>query len=162
MTQWYLLHCKARQEARAKQHIENQGYKTCLPTIKIKKTVRGKRQIIDEVLFPSYLFIEVDMESGNFNSIRSTRGVNNFVRFGGVPSKIPPKIVQHLQELERPSGKVEEAYQPGMSVEIVAGPFTGLEAVFSMSKGEDRCLVLLEMMGKQQLLEIEEAKLTKH
>ena len=161
MAQWYLLHCKARQEARAKLNIENQGYNTCLPTVKMKKTVRGKRIVVEEALFPSYLFIEVDMEQANFNAIRSTRGVNGFVRFGGVPSKIPNTVVAQFQALEKEDKTPESLYKLGTKVEIIEGPFQGLEAIYQMSKGEERCLVLLEMMGKQQKIEVEEATLRK-
>lgn len=161
MAHWYLLHCKARQEARAKLHIENQGYNTCLPTVKVKKTIRGKRQVVEEALFPSYIFIEIDMEHANFNAIRSTRGVNGFVRFGGVPSKIPSEVVEQFRQLESLDKEPEALLVSGTKVEITEGPFAGLEAIYSIAKGEERCLVLLEMMGKQQQLEIEETKLRK-
>ena len=161
MAQWYLLHCKARQESRAKLHIENQGYATCLPTVRLHKTVRGKRQVVEEALFPSYLFIQVDIENANFNAIRSTRGVNGFVRFGGVPSKIPEKVVEQFQLLEQNEKEPEALFASGSKVEITEGPFAGLEAVYNIAKGDERCLVFLDMMGKQQQLEIEEIKLRK-
>lgn len=154
MAQWYLLHCKARQEARAKLHVENQGYTTCLPTITVEKIIRGKRQIVEEALFPSYLFIEIDMESANFNAIRSTRGVNGFVRFGGVPTKVPEAVVAQFQALEASPKTPKAQFEEGATVEITDGPFAGLSAVYKLRKGEDRCLVLLEMMGKQQQLEV--------
>ncbi|RUO30323.1 transcription/translation regulatory transformer protein RfaH [Aliidiomarina soli] len=161
MTDWYLLHCKARQEARAKMHIENQGYTTCLPTIRLQKTLRGKRQVVEEALFPSYLFIQIDMENANFNSIRSTRGVNGFVRFGGIPSKIPQSVIEQFQALEGQQTDPQAQFEAGAEVEIAEGPFAGLPAVYKISKGDDRCLVLLEMMGKQQQLELKEAALKK-
>lgn len=161
MTDWYLLHCKARQEARAKMHIENQGYTTCLPTIRLQKTLRGKRQVVEEALFPSYLFIQIDMENANFNSIRSTRGVNGFVRFGGIPSKIPQSVIEQFQALEGQQTEPQAQFETGAEVEIAEGPFAGLPAVYKINKGDDRCLVLLEMMGKQQQLELKEAALKK-
>lgn len=164
MSDWYLLHCKGRQEARAKQHIENQGYTTCCPMVSLEKRIRGKRQVVSEPLFPNYLFIEIDEDNANFNAIRSTRGVNNFVRFGGVPSKVPEGVVQHflaLEEAQNSDTPVETLFKAGAAVEITEGPFAGLAAVYQLNKGEERCLVLLDMMGKQQQLEIEEARLRK-
>ena len=158
---WYLLHCKVRQEARAKMHIENQGYSTCLPMVKLKKTIRGKRQVVEEALFPGYLFIRIEMESANFNAIRSTRGVNGFVRFGGIPSSIPESVVEQFRQFENTETAPVASIETGTKVEVIEGPFAGLEAVYSMPKGEERCLILLDMMGKQQQLEIEESKLRK-
>lgn len=159
MSQWYLLQCKARQESRARQHIENQGYMTCLPLRRVSKIVRGRRQVSEEALFPGYLFIEIDLETANFNAIRSTRGVRGMVRFGGIPAKVPERIIRILRDTD--NANTETEFTCGTPVRITSGPFSGLEAVYSMSKGEDRCLVLLNMMGKQQQIELQETTLRK-
>lgn len=82
MTAWYLLHCKAGQEARAQTNIDNQGYRCQLMKIARQKILRGKRIQCIEPLFPNYIFIEMDASSANFNALRSTRSVNSSVRFG--------------------------------------------------------------------------------
>lgn len=161
MNHWYVLQCKSRQEDRARQHIENQGYLTCLPQRKVSKLVRGKRQVSSEALFPGYLFIEVNSETANFNAIRSTRGVRGMVRFGGIPARIPDSVIQCLQSDSSALSTVEDELLPGMAVQIMSGPFKGLDAVYSISKGEERCLVLLSMMGKQQQLEVQQSALEK-
>lgn len=129
--------------------------------VKLKKTIRGKRQVVEEALFPGYLFIQVDMETANFNAIRSTRGVIGFVRFGGIPSSIPQAVVEHFQQLEQLNSAPVATLDSGTKIEITDGPFAGLEAIYSMPKGDERCLILLDMMGKQQQLEIEESKVRK-
>ncbi|MBA3987701.1 MAG: transcription/translation regulatory transformer protein RfaH [Idiomarina sp.] len=161
MVKWYLLQCKPRQEARAQMHIENQGYQTCLPKVTLQKTLRGKRQRVEEALFPGYLFIEIDIQSANFNAIRSTRGVVGFVRFGGVPSVVPNAVIEQFQRLAATPQVLQSELSAGNAVEVTDGPFAGLAAVYQMPKGSDRCLILIDMMGKQQQLEIEEAKLRK-
>ncbi|CUS47131.1 MAG: transcriptional antiterminator RfaH [Idiomarinaceae bacterium HL-53] len=160
MSAWYLLHCKARQEARAKENVENQGYATCLPRIHIKKTVRGRRTVVHEPLFPNYLFIELNPETANFNALRSTRGVNGFVRFGGVPRPVPNQVIDEFKQFEIDhEHEIESQFKVGSRVEVNEGPFAGLQAVYQMPKGEERCLVLLDMLGKQQRIEIEERAL---
>jgi|SRR5690554_4580390 len=156
---WYLLHCKARQEMRARSNIENQGHTTCLPQVKIQKRVRGKKVSVTEALFPNYLFVQLDSSKANFNALRSTRGVTGFVRFGGVPVEVPSAVVHSMQELEAEQAKcgvAERIYAPGSHVEVIEGPFAGLKAVYQMAKGEERCLVLLDMLGKQQRIELDE------
>lgn len=159
MWAWYLLHCKARQEARARMHVENQGYTACLPQLDRTKLVRGKRTVCEEPLFPNYLFVQLNVNTANFNALRSTRGVNGFVRFGGVPATVPNEVVAQLLEIEdaqKNAASVQQTYKTGAAVEITEGPFAGLQAVYQMPKGEERCLVLLDMLGKQQRIEIEE------
>ena len=49
--------------------------------------------------------------------------------------------------------------ESGDKVQITEGPFAGLEAIYDMAKGEDRCLVFLDMLGKQQRIIVEETTL---
>lgn len=162
MNAWYLLHCKARQEQRAQQNIENQGYTTCLPQIKRQKIVQGKRIERIEPLFPNYIFIQLDKSTANFNALRSTRGVNGFVRFGGIPATVPGQVMDSILALEQTSENQDQAqplFRSGDKVQISDGPFAGLQAIYNMPKGEERCLIFLDMLGQQQSIEIEETVL---
>src|SRR5699024_8316501 len=157
-----VLHCKARQENRAQLNIENQGYSTCLPQIKREKIVRSKRVESIEPLFPNYIFIQLDSNTANFNALRSTRGVNGFVRFGGMPATVPAQVMDSILALEQDSDNQHTA-QPAFSaddrVQITEGPFAALQAIYNMPKGEERCLVFLDMLGQQQRIEIEKTAL---
>ena len=159
---WYILHCKGGQEARAKDNVENQGYATCLPQIKQQKILRGKKADRIEALFPGYLFVHLDTGTTNFNALRSTRGVNGFVRFGGIPATVPAVVMDSIIALEQAFNDQPEAepvFESGDKVQIAEGPFSGLDAIYSMAKGEDRCLVFLDMLGKQQRITLEETAL---
>lgn len=159
---WYILHCKAGQEERAKDNVENQNYRTCLPQIKRQKILRGKKVGCVEPLFPGYLFVHLDTDTANFNALRSTRGVNGFVRFGGMPATVPAVVMDSIMALEQAfSGQpdAEPMFKSGDPVRITEGPFAGLEAIYSMAKGEERCLVFLDMLGKQQRITLAETAL---
>src|SRR5699024_8054313 len=157
-----VLHCKARQENRAQLNIENQGYSTCLPQIKREKIVRSKRVESIEPLFPNYIFIQLDSNTANFNALRSTRGVNGFVRFGGMPATVPNEVMTTILALEQNSENqhiAQPTFSAGEKVTITEGPFAGLQAIYNMPKGEERCLIFLDMLGKQQRIVIEETAL---
>ena len=74
MKKWYLIKTKSKQENTAIINLENQGYTSYCPIVKINKK--------NVVLFPGYLFIYLDKHNENWSPIRSTKGVINFVRFG--------------------------------------------------------------------------------
>lgn len=161
-TAWYLLHCKAQQEDRARLNIENQGYTTCLPQVRRQKLLRGKRVDCIEPLFPNYIFVHLDTHSANFNALRSTRGVNGFVRFGGIPATVPEQVMHSILALEQAGDKqatAQPVFSPGDTVHITEGPFAGLQAIYNMPKGEERCLIFLNMLGQQQRIEIKETAL---
>jgi len=52
---------------------------------------------LNEALFPGYLFVELDSEQVNFNSIRSNRGIVAFVRFGMELASLSDTLVDKLE-----------------------------------------------------------------
>ncbi|AUI85621.1 transcriptional activator RfaH [Vibrio azureus] len=153
MKRWYLLYCKRGEQLRAKQHLENQGVDCFYPTLVVEKILRGKRQNIEEPLFPSYVFAQFDYEKGpSFTAIRSTRGVVDFVRFGAHPKEIRAEIIE---ELKRSDFSTEESMdakkmpQPGDTVRVKSGQFTGFEAIFQEQDGEKRSIMLVQLITKR-------------
>ena len=75
---WFVVRTKARQEGRAMNHLQEQGFKVYCPQIPkydVLKEVAGK-----QVLFPGYCFVESGERS--VSSIRSTPGVIAVGTFG--------------------------------------------------------------------------------
>ena len=81
---WYLIYTKPRQEQRALLNLEQQGYECYLPLHAAEKLQRGKLSVVEEPLFPRYLFIQLDTsQTGkSWGPIRSTKGVSHLVAFG--------------------------------------------------------------------------------
>ena len=157
---WYLVHTKPRQEQRARENLFNQGYECWLPQLRVEKVRQRKLVVIDEPLFPRYLFIHLP-PGINWAPVRSTLGVTTIVRFGGVPARVPSGVLQALREEEsqRRESAVIPQFTPGQAVRILAGPFAGVRAVFDMTDGEARALVLIEILQKQARLPVPVAAL---
>ncbi|GAA4364611.1 transcription/translation regulatory transformer protein RfaH [Kangiella marina] len=155
-TAWYLVHCKPRQELRAEENLENQSINSFLPLMSIDKVVRGKRQMVEEVMFPGYLFVELPLSGELWAKIRSTRGIRDFVRFGGKPARISLELLEQLKVLETNLVTNTDVGTPkeGDRVRILRGPFKDLEGVFQMADGERRSIVLLNILGKESKLEL--------
>jgi len=149
MQQWYLLYAKSRQEAKAAHHLNNQGIESYFPKHQVQKLVRGKRASVLEPLFPNYLFVAVDPEVHSFTSIRSTRGISCFVRFGDVFSVVPPELIALLRQQEQQAEPVEnraELPHAGDRVHIIDGPFSGLEAIYRCEDGLERSILLIKLL----------------
>ncbi|KHT30510.1 transcription/translation regulatory transformer protein RfaH [Pectobacterium carotovorum] len=149
MEAWYLLYCKRGQLLRAKEHLERQDVNCVSPMITLDKIVRGKRTEVCEPLFPNYLFVEFDPERIHTTTISATRGVSNFVRFGALPATIPQQVIDELSL--RPIQGITDPLtpQPGDSVVITDGIFSGLQAIYTEPDGEARSMLLLNMLNKQ-------------
>ena len=147
---WYLIYTKPNQETVAQQQLEQQGYATYLPMIINAKRRNGRRRYVNEPFFPRYLFIHLDQTTDNWSPIRSTLGVSNLVRFGMMPTPVDEEIIELIRSRENPDGlhQVEEGIREGDNIRVLDGPMMGLEGVFIAKSGEQRVMLLLELMGK--------------
>ena len=160
---WYVVHSKPRQEARAYENLLNQGFEVYLPTCKVQKLIKNKLSIEIEPMFSRYLFIRLDDVTSNWFPIRSTRGVAKLLQFGKetLPIIVPNQIIETIKENEVSEHDQENArtlFLPQESVEIKSGPFKGLigfyQDLISNQSGEVRALLLIELLGKSQKLDI--------
>lgn len=152
---WYLVQCKSRQEARAEINLKNQGFTCFLPIQVVMNLRKGKKHQVTEALFPGYLFVKLCRLNDNWHSIRSTRGVHSLVRFGreNEPMPVPAELVEQIRRglvLQCPN----ELYTPGSKVLFTDGPFKDLEAVFSKTDGEERAIILLTILQREQRLKV--------
>ncbi len=152
MKRWYLLYCKRGEQIRAKQHLENQGVECFYPTVQVEKISRGKRQKVEEPLFPSYVFVYFDYEQGpNFTSVRSTRGVVDFVRFGAQPKEVQGDLVFELKQLETSTSEnttCKSMPKRGDQIRVKSGQFAGIDAIFQEEDGDKRSIMLVQMISK--------------
>ncbi len=154
---WYLIHAKPRQEARALENLQRQGYEVWLPLITVEKLLRGRIRQVTEPMFSRYLFIRLDAQNSNWAPIRSTLGVSRLVTFGHVPAKVPDELVTALRTAPPPPQR--RVLQEGDEVVFAAGPLQGLRGIFQQHDGEARAMVLIELLSKPQVLAVELAQL---
>jgi len=148
---WYLVYAKPRQEELAKENLERQGYQSYLPLIRNPRRRLGRRVIRIEPMFPRYLFIRLDTETDNWAPIRSTVGVSKLVRFGMHPSPVPDELIEYLRSRDNSAGVQDlpmHVFKKGQKVVIEEGPFRGYEGIYMARTGQERVLVLLDIVGR--------------
>ena len=144
---WYAIHSKPRQEERALENLQRQGFEAWLPLMEVEKVLRSKLTCVIEPMFSRYLFIRLDTEQTNWSPIRSTLGVSKLVSFGNRPAVVSDELIEALKNM--PKKESQRLIQPGQQVKIVSGPLRGLEGIYQQSDGEMRALVLIELLNKQ-------------
>jgi len=163
-SKWYVVLTKPKQEKRAEEHLQAQGAEAFLPRIALEKMHKGKRVEKVEVLFPGYLFVNVQGCESIIGSIRSTRGVRQLLRFAMEPLQVNTWLIEDLrnrcyQQLENQLGDNQKSrqnlYKTGQKVEVTSGPFKDYQAIFDQFDGEARAFVLLDILNQQQELLVE-------
>ncbi|MDD7804535.1 MAG: transcription termination/antitermination NusG family protein [Endozoicomonas sp. (ex Botrylloides leachii)] len=168
---WYLIKTKARQEQRACEHLENQGFNAYCPFM-------ANKNATPEPLFPGYLFLYLDLHGiKKHHKISSTRGVNNFVRFNQVgrglyadgrisidtsqlkdllPQPIPNghMVIQQIREMVDylQAGQTAKtiSFNTGDTVTICNPLYDHLKVTFVKGISMDRGMVLVQYIREQR------------
>ena len=149
MKNWYLLKAKPKQESLAFEHLTKQNYTAYCPKAKINQKILH--------LFPGYLFVQLSKTTDNWLPIRSTRGVANFVRFGMEFARVPDSIIHTIKARESKTlDKIINLskFHRGDKLRITQGMLQNQEAIFSHYEGDKRVVVLLNMIGRAQKIDL--------
>ena len=150
MAQWYVVQCKPREERRALENLERQGFSCYLPMLAVEKLRHGSVRPIPEPLFPGYLFISLDELTGNWYPIRSTRGVIQLVRVREYPIPMPDRVIEGIcARLASHTPRIPYL-KPGERVRITEGPFSEVEAIFIANDGQERVVLLMNILNHEQ------------
>lgn len=161
---WYAIYCKPREDERAELHLDRQAFEVFRPKHRVRRKRQGKMTTLIESLFPRYLFVHLDDVAQNWAPIRSTRGVAGLVRWGDWVPAVPDCVVDCLRENIDEVGCIPTPapdYQKGDRLMIKEGPFAGHEGLFHARRGEDRVMLLLEIMKQPQTMVFPEASLVR-
>jgi transcriptional antiterminator RfaH len=150
---WYALQHKPAQGDRAVQHLQNQDIACFYPKIEVEKIKAGKRTKKLEPLFPGYVFVNLEQSDPLWAKLRSTRGILRVVSFANRPAPMDDEVIAHIKSN---MDKVAEqgGIKPGQTVELDDGPFKGINAIFQAYDGEERAIVLISFMQKQQQVRV--------
>lgn len=148
---WYLVQCKPRQDDRAEEHLSRQGYVCFRPRHVCERRIRGRLQKGIESLFPGYLFVQLS-DQDNWAPLRSTRGVSRLVGFGGYPISVPAKLIEELKQREEIL--TVPMLESGHRVRITQGCFAELDAIFLSMDGDERVVLLLNLLNRQQRISV--------
>ncbi|WP_253426701.1 transcription/translation regulatory transformer protein RfaH [Pseudomonas sp. GGS8] len=152
---WYLLQCKPRQDERAKTNLLRQNYVIFCPQIVSQRSIHGKPHQSLEPLFPGYLFIQLGRDD-KWAPLRSTRGVSRIVDFNHGPAMVPDDIIEHLRNrcYKPPQVHVPQPFKPGEILQITRGPLSTLEGIFLTMLGDERVMILLHFLNREQPVRI--------
>ena len=113
-----------------------------------------------EAMFPGYLFAKF-VYSKQHRAVEASHGVRGIVRFGDHLATLPENIVAGLQLRVGAEEvvTVDSSIKIGQAVEIVEGPFRGLEVLVThLLPAKERVRVLFEFLGRSVEMELSTAK----
>lgn len=159
---WYVVHSKPKCEhLAALGAAELPGVETYCPRIRFQRATRRGPVWFVEALFPGYFFARF-VPVLSLRAVRHARQVIRVVEFGGCPVPLPESVLAALREemqgLE--VREVQAGMRPGDEVELATGPMRGLRGIVdSIRDGAQRVRILMEFLGRDNLVEVDAAQL---
>jgi len=163
---WYAIHTYAGYEdavaRNLKQRIESMGmedkiFSVLVPKEKKIKIKNGKRQVVEEKIYPGYVLVEMEVTDDSWYVVRNTPRVTGFVGSGVTPTALSLEEIKSLQKrigVEEPKYKIDVA--PGDAVKITDGPFKEYDGkVSDIDEEKGKVKVLVSLFGRETPVELD-------
>jgi transcriptional antiterminator RfaH len=161
---WYIAQIKKNSYLSAIQNLERQGFETFLPKMEITQKQKNKFVIKNVYVFPGYMFVYFNPRIHTWTKINSTYGVSKILTFNKKPAEISTDLIVEIKtRYEINSNQTqEEKLQKGDSIKLLKGPFANLIAKVESVDEKSRIWVLLEAMGGNQRLKLQNDEKNKY
>jgi transcriptional antiterminator RfaH len=160
---WFCVRSQPKHEHIAAARLRSEGIEVFLPRIRFKKaSVRGPVWVT-EALFPNYLFARFQWRESS-RLVRHASGVSTVVHFGPTVPKVPDEVIAELRQRvgEQELHVLSDSLAEGDAVQLTSGPLRGLAAVVTrVMPAKERVAVLLDFLGRQTAVEIDQSGVVK-
>jgi len=169
---WYVLHTYSGYEENVKHNLtqridsfdmQDKIFQVLVPKEKKIKIKNGKRQIIEEKIFPGYVLVEMIVTDDSWYVVRNTPNVSGFVGSDTTPTPIDTKEINDLMKrmkVEEPIHKIDML--PNDAIRIIDGPFKNFEGkVQSTDETRGKVKVLVSMFSRETPVELDALQVKK-
>ena len=169
---WYVLHTYSGYEETVarnlKQRIESMGmedkiFNVIVPKEKKIKIKGGKREVVEEKIYPGYVLVEMIVTDDSWYVVRNTPRVTGFIGAGTTPIPVQKEEIDRLQKRmgeKEPEYKID--VRPGDLVKITDGPFKDFDGkVFEIDEERGKIKVLVNMFGRDTPVELDSLQIKK-
>ncbi len=163
---WFAIHTYAGYEDNVarnlKQRIESLGFEDKIFNVLVPKEKKiriksGKRETIEEKIYPGYVLVEMIVDDASWYVVRNTPNVTGFIGAGTVPTPLAPAEVETLLKrmgVDEPKYKIDVAV--GDRVKITDGPFKDFDGkIAEIDPEKGRVKVLVTIFGRETPVELD-------
>jgi transcriptional antiterminator NusG len=169
---WYVIHTYSGYEdavaRNLKQRIESLGmedkiFNVLVPKEKKIKIRGGKKEIVEEKIYPGYVFVEMIVTDDSWYVVRNTPNVTGFVGSGTTPIPVSDEEMKELLkriEAKEPQYKIE--VKVGDLVKIIDGPFKDFDGkVAEVDEERGKVKVMINLFGRDTPVELDSLQIKK-
>ena len=160
MSHWFAIRTSPRWEVRASSELSQRGLETYLPICRVKHNWSDRIKIVEEPLFPGYLFGRFQLDDRI--RVLQAPGVKQIVSIGNTPTPMSDVEIENLRTLVGASPLlVQWPYLPaGQRIRIDHGPLAGVKGfIVRAEEGALRIVVSVDLLQRSVAAEIDRASI---
>lgn len=169
---WYALHVVPGYEEFVREAIlkraeafdlQDKIFDVLVPKEKVWLVKGGKRELVEQKIYPGYVLIEMIVTDDSWFIVRNTPKVTGFVGTATTPMPIDPKELQEIfARIKKEEPEIETDFKVGDVVEIILGVFKGMKGkVAEVDAERQRLKVLVPMFNRETPVEVDFAQVKK-
>jgi transcriptional antiterminator RfaH len=154
-----------RSDRLAAESVAGAGFETFVPRTRIRAGPKWRTVS----LFPLYFFARIESQ---WKAIERAQGVHAVIRFGERPARVPDAEIAWLMSRSDPDGLIRltsprrrsgnraangngARFASDVPVTVMDGPFHGFHGLTVDMSGEERVVILLELLGRQVPVQVD-------
>ena len=159
---WYVVHTYSGYENKVKaaieRAVENRNLSHLIFDVKIPVTTsveidsKGREKIVEEKIFPAYVFVKMIMNDESWHVIRNITGVTGFV---GPGSKPVPLTEAEMRNLGINANKTTVEYAVGETIIAISGVWEDtVGEIKSINETKQTVTINVDMFGRETPVEL--------
>jgi len=157
---WYAVYVKSRAEKKVALEFKYEGVSHYLPLVKRLKQWSDRKKWIEEPLFRSYIFVNIEQK--DYYKVLQIPGTVKYITFEGHAVPVPEvqiNAIKYYLEENDPENLDDSKWQKGIKVEVISGSMAGLPGELIEVRGKKTVKVEIEAIGSTLLIHIPKSKL---
>ncbi len=171
---WFVVHSYAGYENKVKTNLETRItsldmedfiYQVEVPTREELEVRNGKRQQVQNKVFPGYILVRMELTPESYSCVRNTPGVTGFVGATDRADRPAPLSLNEVLKWLAPAATVDDKkakpeikvldFEVGDSVTVTDGAFASLPATISeINADQQKLKVLVSIFGRETPVEL--------
>lgn len=152
---WLVLRTRSRHEYKVESDLQERQITSYLPKLSVTRRRRDRKVVVNMPLFPGYVFVQP--RDDQYEKIRYVRGSCGFVLSGNVPAAMPARDLEAVRIMVGSGAAlaVNPRLMPGQRVEVLAGPFMGVQGELVRIKSQERLVINAQLLGSSVSVEVD-------
>jgi len=165
---WYIIHTYSGFERKVKESLESrvQAFglqekigRVVIPTETVTQIRGGKKYTSEQMFYPGYVLVEMDLNDDVWHVVKATPRVTGFLGGGQHPAPLSEDEVNQIVNrvaTGRDKPKLKVKFEKNESVRITEGPFANFNGmVDEVNEDRETLKVMVTIFGRSTPVELE-------